>query len=54
LVFVSLGAAIGDVVGAGKAPDLNAIFHPNILLPIFGLAALALMPLAYKRFRPQK
>jgi uncharacterized membrane protein YdjX (TVP38/TMEM64 family) len=50
-VFVSLGAAIGEIFGAGKSPELDVVFRPSVLLPIFGLAVLALMPVAYKRCR---
>ena len=35
----------------GKVPDLGIIFEWQILLPLFGLAALALVPALYTRLR---
>jgi hypothetical protein len=42
------------VFDAGGTPDLGIIFEPAILLPIVGLAALALLPIAYRRIRAGK
>ncbi len=53
-VFVGVGGAIGDMIGAGEAPDPNAMFRSSVLLPIFGLAALALMPAICRRYRPRR
>lgn len=53
-VFVSIGGAIDKIVAAGRAPNLNVIFKPSVLLPIFGLAVLALLPVAYKHYRTTK
>ena len=44
VVFTSVGAGLGDVFARGETPDLGIIFEPQILLPILGLAALALLP----------
>ncbi len=44
LVFTSVGAGLGEVFAAGKSPDLGIIFSPGILLPLLGLAALAVLP----------
>jgi hypothetical protein len=35
----------------GGTPDLGIIFEPAIIVPILGLAALALLPIAYRKFR---
>lgn len=54
LVFTSVGSGLGDVFAAGTAPDLGIIFTPTVLLPLLGLAALALLPIllrAMKRMR---
>ena len=50
-VYVSVGNGLGAVFDAGGTPDLGIIFEPEILTPIIGLAVLALIPVAYKRFK---
>ncbi|HYM74006.1 MAG TPA: TVP38/TMEM64 family protein [Stellaceae bacterium] len=50
-VYSGLGNGIGALIAAGQPPDLRILFHPSILLPIVGLAALALLPVFYKRWR---
>lgn len=54
LVFASVGNGLGAVFDAGETPDLGIIFQPAILGPILGLALLALLPIAYKRFSSKK
>lgn len=49
-VFASLGDGLGAVFEAGRDPDLGLIFEPRIIGPILGLAALALVPVIYRRF----
>jgi uncharacterized membrane protein YdjX (TVP38/TMEM64 family) len=51
LVYSSVGAGLGAVFDQGGTPDLGIILEPEILLPIIGLALLALLPVAYKRWR---
>jgi uncharacterized membrane protein YdjX (TVP38/TMEM64 family) len=51
LVYASVGNGLGAVFDAGKTPDLGIIFQPDILIPIVGLAILALIPIAYKKFK---
>ncbi len=53
-VYSSVGNGLGAVFAAGERPDLGLIFMPEILLPIIGLALLALIPVAYKKFCPKK
>jgi len=50
-VYVAVGNGIGAVLEAGGRPDLGLIFRPEILGPLVGLALLALLPVAYKRWR---
>jgi uncharacterized membrane protein YdjX (TVP38/TMEM64 family) len=50
-VFASLGNGLGSVV---EEPDLGIVFRPSVLLPIIGLALLALIPVGYKRWRARK
>ena len=47
-VYASLGNGLGKVV---EQPDPAILFHPSVLGPIIGLAALALLPIWYKRRR---
>lgn len=51
LVYVLVGNGLGAVFAAGESPDLGIVFEPEILVPILGLAALSLLPVAYKRWR---
>jgi uncharacterized membrane protein YdjX (TVP38/TMEM64 family) len=51
LVYASVGSGLGAVFDAGKTPDLGILFTAPILLPIVGLALLAMVPVAYKRFK---
>ncbi len=53
-VFTLVGNGLGAVFDAGGTPDLGIIFRPKILLPILGLALLALIPVAYKRIQGAK
>ena len=47
-VYASLGSGLGSVV---EEPDLAIVFEPRVLLPIVGLAILALIPIGYRRWR---
>ena len=53
-VYASVGNGLGAVFDAGGTPDLGIIFKPAILLPIVGLAGLALLPIAYRRFKARR
>lgn len=50
-VFASLGNGLGAVFDAGRTPDLGLIFEPQVIGPILALAALALVPVFYRRFK---
>jgi uncharacterized membrane protein YdjX (TVP38/TMEM64 family) len=50
-VYASVGNGLGAVFDAGGTPDLGIIFNPEILTPILGLAVLALLPVAYRKFK---
>lgn len=54
LVYASVGNGLGAVFDAGATPDLRIIFQPEILIPIVGLALLAMLPVAYRKFKSQK
>jgi hypothetical protein len=53
-IYASLGNGLGEVLAQGRHPDLGVLFRPSVLLPILGLAALALVPVFYKRRRPRE
>ena len=51
-VYASIGNAAGAAFDAGKNVTLSGIlFQPATLIPLVGLALLALVPIAVKRFR---
>src|SRR5580704_1486824 len=50
-VYASLGNGLGSVV---EEPGLGVLLRPSILVPIVGLAFLALIPVGYKRWRDKK
>lgn len=50
-VYTSVGNGLGAVLDAGGTPDLGMIFNWEILLPIIGLALLALIPVIYKKVK---
>jgi uncharacterized membrane protein YdjX (TVP38/TMEM64 family) len=54
VVFSSVGAGLGVVIDRGEAPDLGVVFEWRILLPLVGLAVLALVPVLYTRLRRGK
>src|SRR5207248_8151716 len=54
VVYSSVGAGFGVLIERGEMPDLGAIFQARILLPLLGLAALALLPVIYARLRSRK
>ena len=51
LVYASVGNGLGAVFEAGGQPDLGIIFKPEVILPIIGLALLAILPVAYRKIK---
>jgi uncharacterized membrane protein YdjX (TVP38/TMEM64 family) len=51
VIFASLGSGLGSVVAQ---PDAGIILRPSLLFPILGLAVLALIPVAYRRWRGKR
>ena len=49
-VYASVGNGLGAIFDRGETPNLGIIFEPQILLPIVGLAVLALLPVLYNTF----
>jgi uncharacterized membrane protein YdjX (TVP38/TMEM64 family) len=54
VVYTSVGAGLGEVFERGETPNLGIIFEPQILLPILGLCALAMLPIVLKAVRGKK
>jgi uncharacterized membrane protein YdjX (TVP38/TMEM64 family) len=54
LVYASVGNGLGAVFDRGETPDLGIIFEPQILGPILGLAALALLPVLYRKYKARR
>lgn len=53
-VYASVGNGLGAVFDTGGTPDLGIIFKPEIILPIIGLAILALLPVAYRKLKTRQ
>lgn len=53
-VYAGVGAGFGTLFDRGQAPDLGLIFEWRILLPLLGLAVLALVPVLYSHLRGGK
>lgn len=54
VVFASLGNGLGEVLDRGETPDFSILLDPTLLLPLVGLCVLALLPVAYKRWRRRR
>jgi uncharacterized membrane protein YdjX (TVP38/TMEM64 family) len=54
VVYISIGAGLGEQLERGEQPDLGIIFEPHVLGPLLGLAALAALPLILKRLGLRK
>ncbi len=54
VVYVSLGNGLGALLESGGTPDFAIVFRAEILLPLIGLAVLALLPVAYKRLQRRR
>ncbi|WP_366554988.1 TVP38/TMEM64 family protein [Aquibaculum sediminis] len=53
-VYASVGNGLGAVVEAGEAADLGLLLRPAVLLPLLGLALLALLPVAYRLWKTRR
>jgi uncharacterized membrane protein YdjX (TVP38/TMEM64 family) len=50
-IYSLLGADLDALALHGGVPDAHALLHPSILLPLSGLAVLALVPVVARRVR---
>lgn len=51
VVLAGIGAGAGEVLTHGGTPDLSLLLSAPVLLPILGLAVLALLPVLWRRLR---
>ena len=50
-VLAWIGTGVGDVLASGRSPDLSILFSARILGPLTALAALSLVPVAWRWVR---
>ena len=50
-VLAWIGAGVSGVLADGRAPDLGILFSAQVLGPLLALAALALLPVAWRTVR---
>lgn len=53
-VETSIGAGLGDTLGAGQPLTTATLLDPRLLWPLCGFAFLSLLPLAVKTFRSRR
>lgn len=53
-LFARLGSGMGEVLGRNLPLRLSSFMTPEIVLSLTGLAALALLPVAYRALRAQR
>jgi uncharacterized membrane protein YdjX (TVP38/TMEM64 family) len=53
-VYATVGAGLGSIFDAGGTFSASNILTPEILTSLIGLAILALLPIAYKKFRARR
>lgn len=51
-VYAWLGSGLGAIFEQGGEPNLSIMRQPSVFLPLLALAALALVPVIYKRLKP--
>lgn len=50
-VYASVGNGLGAIIARGEEPNLDILREPEILGPLLGLAALALLPVVYGKLK---
>ena len=50
-IYTGVGNGLGRLFEIGEDPNLSAIFEPQFLFPLLGLAVLAMIPVGYKKWR---
>jgi len=50
-VYAGVGNGLGAIITRGEEPNLDILLEPEILGPLLGLAALALLPVVYRKLQ---
>lgn len=53
-VYATVGAGLGSIFDAGEEFSAGSILTPEIVTALIGLAVLAMLPVAYKKFRARR
>lgn len=53
-VYATVGAGLGSIFDAGAEFSAGSILTPEIVTALIGLAVLAMLPVAYKKFRAKR
>jgi len=53
-VYATVGAGLGSIFDSGEEFSAGSILTPEIVTALIGLAILALLPVAYKKFRSRR
>jgi uncharacterized membrane protein YdjX (TVP38/TMEM64 family) len=53
-VFASVGAGLGSVLDSGQEFSPGSVLTPEIVIALVGLAALALLPVAYRKLKERR
>jgi uncharacterized membrane protein YdjX (TVP38/TMEM64 family) len=54
VVFSSVGNGLGAIFDEGGTPDARIVLRFEVLGPLLGLAALSLLPVAYRKLRAKR
>jgi uncharacterized membrane protein YdjX (TVP38/TMEM64 family) len=54
LIYAGIGSGLGAVFDSGQGVSLHALITPKMMLPLTGLALLAVLPLLYQRRRGRR
>jgi uncharacterized membrane protein YdjX (TVP38/TMEM64 family) len=54
VIYAGLGASLNAMFARGVRPNLHLVMQPQVLLPLLGLALLALAPIVVRRLRGTK
>ena len=53
-IYLTIGAGIGSIFEQGKILEISSVLTKEIVFALIGLAVLALLPVAYKKFKAGK
>jgi len=53
-VFASVGAGLGSVLDSGQEFSPSSVLTPQIVIALVGLAALALLPVVYRKLKARR